>query len=338
MPNLDIAILGAGSWGFAIANVCASNGHRVRLWEFDKEAAESLQRTRMRESVLKAAILNDTIHVTNCLTDAVKSANIIFLITPSHVTRNVLKELAKNEIDSNTIVVSCVKGIENDSLMRISEIFREELPAHPVEKFAVLSGPSHAEEVSRNIPTAVVVASTDEKNALQIQEAVNTPTFRIYTSVDVAGVELGGALKNVIAIAAGICDGAGFGDNTKAALQPRGLAEIIRLGRKFDADPHTFSGLSGMGDLIVTCMSRHSRNRHVGEKIGSGLSLDDVLGNMTMVAEGVKTCRSTVELAKKLDVEMPICFEVYNVLFANKEPRMALQDLMTRDVKPEVWF
>ena len=338
MNKVTTAVLGAGSWGFAIANLCAQSGHEIRLWEFDPQAAEHLQQTRKRPAVLKDAVLDPAVIVTSDLGAGILDADFIYLVTPSHVTRGVIKQIAGSNLNPDARIISCVKGIENDSLMRISEIWSQEVPGHPAGHFAVLSGPSHAEEVSRNIPTAVVVASHDKKTALKIQDSLNVTNFRVYTGPDVVGVELGGALKNVIAIAAGICDGAGFGDNTKAALQPRGLAEIIRLGRKLGADPHTFSGLSGMGDLIVTCMSRHSRNRFVGEQIGGGKSLDDILREMTMVAEGVKTCRSAVAMAQKYDVDMPICSEVYQVLFENKGPIDALNDLMARDVKPEVWF
>lgn len=333
-----IAVLGAGSWGIALANHCAGIGHQVTLWEFDHKVAQTLQITRMREQVLKNVKIPDSVTITSSLEQAVTTANLILFVIPSHVARSVLQEMAKLDFRKESVCVSCTKGIENVTHMRISEIFHQVVPQFPLERFAVLSGPSHAEEVSRQIPTAVVVASQNDAAALFIQDVMNNTNFRIYTSPDIIGVELGGALKNVIAIAAGICDGAGFGDNTKAALQPRGLAEIIRLGRKLGANPHTFAGLSGMGDLIVTCMSHHSRNRYLGEQIGQGYSLEDVMKSMVMVAEGVRTCKSAVALSEKYDVEMPICHQVYSVLFENKEPKMALRDLMNRDAKPEVWY
>jgi len=334
----NIAVLGAGSWGIALANHCAGLGRQVTLWEFDAQVAQLLQTTRMREQVLKNIRIDDSIIITSSLAQSITAADLILFVIPSHVARGVMQEMAKIGCRKESVCVSCTKGIENVSHMRISEIFNREAPQFSTEQFAVLSGPSHAEEVSRQIPTAVVVASQVPETALFVQEVMNSINFRIYTSTDIIGVELGGALKNVIAIAAGICDGAGFGDNTKAALQPRGLAEIIRLGRKLGADPHTFAGLSGMGDLIVTCMSHHSRNRYLGEQIGQGRTLDEVMKSMVMVAEGVRTCKSAVALSEKYDVEMPICRQVYDVLFANKEPKAALRDLMNRDVKPEVWY
>lgn len=282
------------------------------------------------------AISND-IAISSDLEQVLDESELILLVIPSHFVRQVLKKVARVKIYHDAVIVSCTKGIENETLMRMSEIVRDEVAGFDLESLAVLSGPSHAEEVSRQIPTAVVVASAGDEVARFVQSSLNSPVFRLYRSNDVVGVELGGSLKNVIAIAAGICDGAGFGDNTKAALQPRGLAEMARLGRRLNADPETFAGLSGMGDLIVTCMSRHSRNRYVGEQIGKGKKLDEILREMTMVAEGVRTCKAAVALAQKHDVEMPICSEVHNVLFEDKSPRQAMADLMNREVKPEVW-
>jgi len=334
---MKTAILGAGSWGIALANHCDRLGHETILWEFDPQMAAKLAAERERVSALPGIRISSSVRITSDLQESIERANLILLVIPSHFVRSVLVALAKGRIPDDAILVSCTKGIENDTLMRISEVVQDEIPTFDFNHFAALSGPSHAEEVSRQIPTAVVVAAKSEPVAISVQNALNSPTFRLYRSPDVVGVELGGSLKNVIAIAAGICDGAGFGDNTKAALQPRGLAEIARLGRKLNADPMTFGGLSGMGDLIVTCMSRHSRNRYVGEQIGKGRRLDDILREMTMVAEGVRTCKSAVALAKKYNVEMPICSAVYQVLFEGKAPREALSDLMNRDVKPEVW-
>lgn len=321
-----------------MANLCANNGHNVILWEFDQEQAELLLHNRMRESVLAGVSINESITITSDLERAVSDADVGLLVIPSHVCRGVIQQIAKINLLPHFVLVSCAKGIENESNMRIAEIVRDEFLYLRYGHFAVLSGPSHAEEVANGVPTAIVVASEDEAVQQLVQSSLNNPFFRVYRSNDVVGVELGGALKNVIAIAAGVCDGAGFGDNTKAALQPRGLAEISRLGRVLNANPLTFAGLSGMGDLIVTCMSKHSRNRFVGEKIGSGQTLEQVLSEMIMVAEGVKTSRSVVELAEKYNVEMPICTEVFNILLNNKEPKAAMQDLMGREVKPEVWY
>lgn len=333
-----IAVLGAGSWGIALANHCAKIGHNVILWEFDADAANALNSTRVREKVLPDVRLEDSIRVTNDLAESVFEAEIALLVVPSHVARHVIKQLCSVRYPESFVLVSCAKGIENGSDMRVSEIVRDEILTLRYGHFAVLSGPSHAEEVSRGVPTAVVAASEEERVSQVVQAALTSNRFRVYRSNDIVGVELGGALKNVIAIAAGICDGAGFGDNTKAALQPRGLAEIARLGRVLNANPLTFAGLSGMGDLIVTCMSKHSRNRFVGEQIGKGLSLQQVLENMTMVAEGVRTSKSVVSLAERYGVEMPISTEVYKVLYENKEPLQAMDDLMSRELKPEVWY
>lgn len=335
--RINITVLGAGSWGIALANHCESLGHNVRLWEFDALAAEKLKNTRKRLEVLKDATLSSAVSVTSDLSKAACDAEILLLVVPSHVARSVVKALALETLRSDVVLVNCAKGIETDTLNRISQVVEQEFGKEFVQRYAVLSGPSHAEEVSKGIPTAVVAASKNEIVARFVQQSLNGLNFRIYRSRDVAGVELGGALKNVIAIAAGICDGAGFGDNTKAALQPRGLAEISRLGQQFGANPMTFAGLSGMGDLIVTCMSRHSRNRFLGEEIGKGKKLDAILESMTMVAEGVRTCQAVVKMARNENVEMPICAQVYKVLFMDKEPKSALQELLSREVKPEFW-
>lgn len=336
--KINITILGAGGWGIALANHCCQMGHDVRLWEFDPIAAENLLKTRKREQVLKGIEILQKVQITNDINKAVVDSQIILLVVPSHVARSVLQKLANVIGFEDAVLVNCAKGIENGSLCRISEIVEQELVDFDTSRYAVLSGPSHAEEVCRNIPTAVVVASKDDVVARFIQQSLTAITFRIYRSQDITGVELGGSLKNVIAIAAGICDGAGFGDNTKAALQPRGLAEITRLGMKLGANPLTFSGLSGMGDLIVTCMSKHSRNRGLGEEIGKGRTLNDVISGMTMVAEGVKTSASAVALAEKYKVEIPICTQVFKVLFEGKDPKQALEDLLSRELKPEIWY
>jgi glycerol-3-phosphate dehydrogenase (NAD(P)+) len=334
--KITICVLGAGSWGIALANHCCGIGHDVRLWEFDPDDAQDLVETRRREKVLPGIEIPPSIQITCKLDEAITGAELLLLVVPSHVARSVLRQLAQLDL-STSLLVNCAKGIEIDTLNRISEIVSQELPPFMASRYSVLSGPSHAEEVSRGIPTAVVVASDDDLVGRFVQGTMNSPVFRIYRSQDVTGVELGGSLKNVIAIAAGICDGAGFGDNTKAALQPRGLAEMSRLGKKLGAHPLTFSGLSGMGDLIVTCMSRHSRNRYLGEEIGKGKKLTEILKSMTMVAEGVQTCRAAMALAKREEVEMPISNKVYEILFEDKDPKEALHDLLSREVKPEIW-
>ncbi|HNR68226.1 MAG TPA: NAD(P)H-dependent glycerol-3-phosphate dehydrogenase [bacterium] len=335
LPNKNVTVLGAGSWGITLAVYLDRLGYQTTLWEFDCQAADRLASERIRAAILPGISIPETVLITSDLQASLTNCELAFLVLPSHAARTVLQKIATLPISRNYYLVSCIKGIENGSLLRMTELVRLCIPSFSPTKLAVLSGPSHAEEVSRNIPTAVVIASESLHTAEQLQEALASQMFRLYTSPDVIGVELGGSLKNVIAIAAGICDGAGFGDNTKAALQPRGLAEITRLGKAMGAEAVTFSGLSGMGDLIVTCMSRHSRNRYVGEQIGKGLKLPQVLQSMSMVAEGVRTCRSAVQLAKKYRVEMPICREVYHVLFEGKSPSAAVGSLMTRTARPE---
>jgi glycerol-3-phosphate dehydrogenase (NAD(P)+) len=259
----------------------------------------------------------------------VRDAGIAILAVPSNSMRSVLENL-HSQIQSNTIIVNLAKGIEQNTMKRMSELIAEVLN-HSPQKIVTLHGPSHAEEVSREVPTAVVAASVSEQTARIVQELFRSSYFRVYTNTDIVGVEIGGAVKNIIAIAAGICDGMGLGDNSKAALMTRGLLEIVRLGLKLGAREETFAGLSGVGDLIVTCNSQHSRNRYVGEEIGKGRKLKDVLDGMSMVAEGVITCLTVHQLAKKYDVLMPISSEIYKVLFKNKNPHNAVRDLMNRD-------
>jgi glycerol-3-phosphate dehydrogenase (NAD(P)+) len=273
-------------------------------------------------------------NITYDIEDATTDKNLIVLSTPSQFLRGVVKKIYYSNI-KNTIVVSVSKGIEKGTLMTMAEMLVDVHPKLPKEQIGVLSGPSHAEEVSRRIPTVVTAASEDEETSKTVQTAFMNSYFRVYSSTDILGVELGGAFKNVIAIGAGIIDGAGFGDNTKAAIMTRGVAEISRLGLAMGAKPETFTGLSGMGDLIVTCMSKHSRNRYVGEQLGKGKKLKQILKSMEMVAEGVETSRSASQLAKKFDVETPITNEVYKILFEDKDPVKATNDLMTRGMKME---
>ncbi len=270
------------------------------------------------------------------LKPVVDGVDMIVSAVPSQVTRKVIEDIREVYEGPEPIWVTVSKGIENKTYMRISQVIEEAGNIHP-EKIVALSGPSHAEEVGRKIPTAIVSASTSLESAKIVQHAFINKYLRVYANDDVIGVELGGALKNIIALAAGICDGAGFGDNTKAALITRGLVEINRLGVELGAKSDTFAGLSGMGDLIVTCMSKHSRNRHVGEQIGKGRSLKEVLDEMVMVAEGVKTTLSAYELSQKHKVVMPITEQIYETLFNNKSPQQALVDLMTRASKVEDW-
>lgn len=332
----EIAVLGAGSWGIAISTVLDHNGHEVALWEFDRREMERLSSQREHKLKLPGVIIPQHVKITDQLDSAVSQADIITLALPSHTVRGVAKQISKIQL-KNPIVVNLAKGIENDTLLRMSEVLQQELPSSLHQKITTLSGPSHAEEVARRIPTTVVVAGFKEDVARKVQCAFMTPYFRVYTNSDILGVELGGSLKNIIAIASGICDGMGLGDNSRGALISRGLAEIIRLGEKLGAKRETFGGLSGLGDLVTTCISKFSRNRFVGEQIGKGRFLKDIEPEMPMVAEGIKTTISAYQLAIKHQVEMPITQQVYQVLFENKKPEEAMNELMTRDPKSEIW-
>lgn len=333
MMNQRISVIGAGSWGTTLAILLAGKGHEVLLWVFEKDELPKLEKEKINTKYLPGAKFPPNLQLTGELSSAVQFGDFLVIATPSHVVRNVCQQFA-GQVKNSQYIINIAKGIENDTLKRMSEVIEETLSVS-ADRIATLYGPSHAEEVSQKIATAVVSASSDIQTARKIRELFRTQYFRVYSSDDIVGVELGGSLKNVIAIAAGICDGAGFGDNTKAALLTRGLVEMTRLGVTMGARQETFAGLSGIGDLIVTCMSKHSRNRHVGEQIGRGRKLDDILNEMVMVAEGVKTTRSVHQLMQKYDVEMPISEQVYEVLFKRKSPRKAVRGLMTRDPKEE---
>ncbi|MGE5429924.1 MAG: NAD(P)H-dependent glycerol-3-phosphate dehydrogenase [Syntrophomonadaceae bacterium] len=331
---MNISVLGAGGWGTTLAILLHYNGHKVSLWEYDRQYAKTLDKIRENKLYLPGIEIPDEMIITHDLDDALDNNHMVVMAVPSQFLRSVVKKIDYPQI-KNSILVSVAKGIENKSLLTMSQMLKDEIPQLSEDQIGVLSGPSHAEEVSRRIPTAVVAASKSEATSKSIQAAFIVSYFRVYSSTDILGVELGGAVKNVIAIGAGIIDGAKFGDNTKAAIMTRGIAEISRLGAAMGAKADTFAGLSGMGDLIVTCMSRHSRNRFVGEKIGEGKTLKQVLKSMTMVAEGVETCRSVKNLAEVHKVSTPIVNEVYSVLFEEKDPVKATTDLMTRDMKSE---
>ncbi|MBN1780492.1 NAD(P)H-dependent glycerol-3-phosphate dehydrogenase [bacterium] len=332
----DIGVLGAGGWGTALALTLEQNGHHVTLWEFDPEAAGRLADVRENIHFLPGIRIPKRIVITHELDRAVRDKAFIVIALPSHVVRSVTEKI-RPLVSAGSVLISGSKGIENRTWKRMSEILGEGIQETGRDGIVVLSGPSHAEELARKNPTVVVAASDNEEASGQVQQIFMNPFFRLYTSTDVTGVELGGALKNVIAIAAGIVDGLELGDNLKAALINRGLVEMTRLGSVLGADPLTFAGLSGMGDLIVTCTSRHSRNRYVGEQIGRGKTLKQVLSGMIMVAEGVRTTQSALDLANHHRIEMPITQEVFQVLFDDKDPRQAVTDLMTRDAKPEDW-
>ena len=331
---MKVTVLGAGSWGTTLALVLFDNGHDVTLWTYKPEQAKLIQEKHENPTFLPGIHIPPQIRITSDIESACEQRDMIVAAVPAQFLRSVIERIADFDL-TDTIICNVAKGIENTTLMTMSEVLLDVLKHERRENIAILSGPSHAEEVCRKLPTAVVSASFKMKTAKVVQDAFLTPYFRVYMNEDLRGVELGGAIKNVIAVGAGISDGAGFGDNTKAAIMTRGVYELTRLGVKMGAQPRTFAGLSGIGDLIVTCMSRHSRNRHVGEQVGKGRKLDDVLKEMVMVAEGVATTRSVYDLAKKHHVDMPIVCAVYEMLFEGKEPQKATRELMTRDAKGE---
>jgi len=335
---MNISVLGAGSWGMTLAIHLCKNDHNVTVWEFDKAQVELLKKERENKIFLPGIKLPDDLQVENDIMPSVSGAEMIIFAVPSQVVRSTAEKVNEAVEDWNDIkaVVSVAKGLELNTHKTMSTVIAEELNQGSNDIICVLSGPSHAEEVSRDIPTAIVAASTSSRTSELVQDTFSSSYLRVYASDDVDGLEYGGSFKNTIAIAAGIVDGAGFGDNTKAALMTRALVEITRLGVAMGAKEETFRGLAGMGDMIVTCLSKHSRNRHVGEEIGKGKSLEDVLENMSMVAEGVNTTKIIKELSLEYNIEMPISEQVYNVLFENKIPEEAVLDLMTRDLKTEL--
>jgi glycerol-3-phosphate dehydrogenase (NAD(P)+) len=329
-----VAVLGAGSWGTALAKLLADKGTPVRLWARRSEQADAIQHTRQNERYLRGFELPKTLEATSDLARTLDGAEMVVSVVPSHGLREVLDECTKM-LPDDAPVVSASKGIENSTLRLVSEIYEEHLPKDRHRLLTALSGPSFAKEVAAGMPTAVSCAGHDADVCLRVQSAFSTDRFRVYTTDDLVGVEIGGALKNVIAIAAGIADGLGFGHNTRAALITRGLAEISRLGMKRGAHPLTLAGLAGMGDLVLTCTGDLSRNRSVGLELGRGRKLADVLGGMTMVAEGVKTTKSAYDLARREGVDMPIVEAVHEVLYDGRPPIEAVVALMTRAPRPE---
>ncbi|MEN9308710.1 MAG: hypothetical protein RL173_2642 [Fibrobacterota bacterium] len=334
-----VAIIGAGSWGMAIAQILSSKGLKVTLWEYSATVADKLRETRELPDKLPGVKLLDSVEITSDLAKAVDGAATVCLIVPSHTLRSVCKNMGQiltPEQVASRHWVSFIKGIEEKTLKRMTEIVMEVLPGATPANVSVLSGPSHAEEVARQVPTTVVVASRDEEVAAALQDIFfMAPYFRTYRSTDVAGVELCGAVKNVIAIASGILDGLDLGDNTRGALMTRGMVEMSRLGEKMGGRRDSFFGLAGMGDLITTCVSKHSRNRFVGEQVGKGRPLAEVLGGMTMVAEGVRTVAGVRELARLHKVDMPLTEQVHGVLFEGKSARDSVEALMARAARAE---
>ena len=338
IPNAPIAVLGAGSWGTALAASLAAGGHDVRLWARRPEAAEAIERTRENAAYLPGARLPDGLHATASLAEAVGGAWLWVVAVPSQQARAVLAGLEAHVSAAGAeapTVVSVAKGIENETLLTASGVVRSALPALDAARVGVLYGPSHAEEVAVGQPTSVVAALPDAAAAEAVQAAFMSPSLRVYANPDLVGVEVAGSVKNVIALAAGMSDGLGLGDNAKAALVTRGLAEITRLGLAMGADAHTFAGLAGLGDLVVTCFSRHSRNRAFGERLGRGESVEAALEASTMVVEGVRTTASVRELARRHGVEMPIAEAVGAILAGSLEPDAAVRLLMERDPRLE---
>ncbi|SMB94459.1 glycerol 3-phosphate dehydrogenase (NAD(P)+) [Desulfonispora thiosulfatigenes DSM 11270] len=323
-----VAVLGSGSWGTALAITLAKKGYDTNIWARRSSLAQELNENKENKQYLPGVVIPNNIYSSADLEKVIHKAKYIVMSIPTHGIREVALQL-KNIIKPDSILINTSKGIEPGTLMLQHEVIEEEIP-EMYERIALLSGPSHAEEVGKELPTAVVVASRISEVATEIQDLFISPKFRVYTNLDVIGVEVGGALKNVIALATGIADGLGFGDNTKAAIITRGLTEIARIGKKMGANDLTFAGLTGIGDLVVTCNSMHSRNRRAGIAIGQGKKLDTILAEMGMVVEGVRTCKATMELSKKYDVELPISKEVYNVLFEGVTPEKAVVNLMTR--------
>mgnify|MGYP003341296355 CR=1 FL=1 len=332
---MRIAVLGAGSWGTTLAILLSHNHHHVTLWGHRADHTASLTEHRENTVLLPGVPIPASIDITHDLERALHGAEMIVAAIPAQFLRHTAEKIRAIDF-RRVLIVNVAKGIENESLMSMSDVLRDVLPDLDPAHIATLSGPSFAEEVAKKVPTAVVVASSSIETAKLAQKTFMTPYFRVYSSTDIRGVELAGSIKNVIAIGAGIADGAGFGDNTKAAIMTRATAELSRLGSCFGAQQQTFAGLSGIGDLIATCMSRHSRNRHVGEEIGRGRKLLEVLDEMVMVAEGVASTRSVHDLGKKYHVELPIVNEVFQVLFHDKDAIAATRSLMTRDAKGEL--
>lgn len=329
-----ISVIGSGGWGIALTILLHKNGHDLTIWSFDKKEAEELKITRQNKTKLPNILLPEDIKVTNDLKEAVDDKDILILAVPSKAIRSVSKSL-KNIIKDNQIIVNVAKGLEEDTLKTMTDIIEEELKdKNP--KVAVLSGPSHAEEVGRGIPTTCVISAHNKELTLYLQNIFMNPSFRVYTSPDMLGVEIGGALKNVIALAAGIADGLNYGDNTKAALITRGIKEISSLGVAMGGEQSTFYGLTGLGDLIVTCASMHSRNRRAGILLGQGKTLNEAIKEVNMVVEGVYSAKSALMAAKKYNVEIPIIEQVNAVLFENKNAAEAVNELMIRDKKLEI--
>lgn len=331
MTTKNIAIIGTGGWGTALAVLWAKQSHNIILWGHNPARVERIRNTRENTDYLPGVILPDSIGLTSEGAECA-GADIIAFVTPSMALREIARRFRDDFTNSNAVLMSCTKGIEHGSGMRMTQILAE---AYPQNTVAVLSGPNLAVEVSRDLPTATVLGCENAACAEELQQQLGSARFRVYTSPETTGIELGGALKNVFAIPAGVSDGFGLGDNSKAALVTRSLAELVRLGTAMGGNPRTFYGLSGAGDLIATCFSKHSRNRRVGEKLGQGKTLEQITAETQTVAEGVPTAKSAYECARKLNIETPIIDQVYSVLYEQKRPDQALHELLGRDQKSE---
>jgi glycerol-3-phosphate dehydrogenase (NAD(P)+) len=327
--STDVAIIGAGSWGTALASVCADNQHRVSVWVRDPLLAEEINTHHTNEKYLPSVRLSESIVAHTDVREAIAGKKVIVLAVPSHAMREVVRSMSPF-LEPDVLLIHATKGFELESLKRMSEVIAEEVPAAIGSRLAVLTGPSHAEEVIRRSPTTVVVSSAEEESMIRAQDLLMNTYFRVYTNPDMIGAEIAGALKNIIALGAGMSDGLGFGDNAKAALLTRGLAEITRFGVKQGANPLTFAGLAGVGDMIVTCTSQHSRNWRAGYLLGQGKGLEEVLKQMGMVVEGVRTTNAAYSLSQREEVDMPITRVLYGILFEGKSPRQGVEDLMGR--------
>ncbi|MBI9075747.1 MAG: NAD(P)-dependent glycerol-3-phosphate dehydrogenase [Desulfatibacillum sp.] len=334
MDDLKVAVVGGGSWGTALAQLMASKGYLTSLWVLEEEVIESIAKERENKVFLPGIPLSENIVPTLDLEEAIRDKDLIITVVPSEWLRETSEKMAPL-IKPDAIVVSATKGIEIGTRMTMSDILRETLTGLPEENICVVSGPSFAREVAQGMPTVVTVAAIDPRVAELVQEAFATPYFRVYTNTDLLGVEIGGAVKNVMAIASGICEGLGFGANTRAALITRGLNEMRRLGLAMGAKPETFGGLAGVGDLVLTCTADLSRNYSFGKKIGQGMKRQEILSKMRMVAEGVRSSKSVYNLSLKMNVEMPIVEQTYKVLYEDEDPAKALYNLMTRKLRDE---
>jgi glycerol-3-phosphate dehydrogenase (NAD(P)+) len=331
---MKISVIGSGSWGMTLAIHLLRNGHEVTVWFYREQDYQQALEQRELPDFLPGIILPDALNFTMDLETCVQNREMILVAIPSHTVGGTLEKLT-SLIPPETVIVNVAKGIENDTLRTMSQVIAHALPNHPVSHIATLYGPTHAEEVVNRMPSTIVAACPDKSTAEKVQDAFMSDTLRVYTNTDILGVEYGGSLKNVVAISAGILAGMGYGDNTLAALLTRGLFEMTRLGVHLGAKEETFAGLSGMGDLIVTCLSTHSRNRHVGFELGKGRKIKDILDEMKMIAEGINTARSVHQLIAKTGVEMPISEQIFKVLFEDKDPKNAIEELMGRAAVPE---